>query len=82
MDGPRLAMNPRPTFVGTPLEPHELRKLAHIYQIARGLTGRSRHDPAVMRLAAMAIRFYQLGIRDEDLLLERVVDTHSRLAEG
>ena len=75
-------MNPRPTFVGTPLEPHELRKLAHIYQIARGLTGRSRHDPAAMRLAAMAIRFYQLGIRDEDLLLERVVDTHAGLVEG
>jgi hypothetical protein len=81
MNGPRLAMNSRPTFVGTPLEPHELRKLAHIYQIARGLTGKSRHDPAASRLAAMAIRFYQLGVRDEDLLLEKVVNTYARLAD-
>jgi hypothetical protein len=75
-------MNPRPIFVGTPLEPRELSKIFHIYQIARGLTGMSPHDPSATRLAAMAIRFYQLGLRDEDLLLERVVDTHARLIEG
>ena len=72
-----------PNFIGRPLGPEELRRLDHIYDAARWITGRSKHDPAAARLAAMAIRFYQLGIQDEAVLLERVVDTHVRLlAEG
>ncbi|KQQ37744.1 MULTISPECIES: hypothetical protein [Rhizobium/Agrobacterium group] len=75
-------MDVRTTFVGKPLDPGELERLARIYNVARWMTGRSRHDPSAARLAAMAIRFYQLGVRDDDVLLEKVLSTHSALTSN
>lgn len=75
-------MNARPVFVGEPLAPEDLERLDRIYSVARWATSRSRHDPASHRLAAMVIRFYQLGVRDEDVLLATVIGTHADLAEG
>lgn len=74
-------MNARPAFVGEPLAPEELDRLDRIYRVARWLTGKSRYDPAAQRLAAMVIRFYQLGVRDEEVLLAMVIGTHRDLAE-
>jgi hypothetical protein len=70
------------TFVGNPLDPGELERLARVYNVARLMTGRSKHDPSCARLAAMAIRFYQLGVRDDDILLEKVLSTHSDLTSN
>ncbi len=74
-------MHARPAFVGKPLAPEELDRLDKIYGVARWVTGKSRHDPAAQRLAAMVIRFYQLGVRDEEVLLAMVIGTHKDLAE-
>ena len=74
-------MNARPAFMGEPLAPEELDRLDKVYGVARWVTGRSRHDPAAQRLAAMVIRFYQLGVRDEEVLLAMVIDTHRDLVE-
>jgi len=73
-------MNARPAFAGEPLTPEELDRLGRIYGVARWITGKSRHDPAAQRLAAMVIRFYQLGVRDEEVLLAMVVGTYQDLA--
>jgi hypothetical protein len=75
-------MNAGPTFVGRPLDPEELKRLERIYDAARWITGRSKHDPAAARLAAMAIRFYQLGVQDDEALLEKVVKTHCELVKN
>ena len=75
-------MYARPVFIGKPLAPEELERLDRIYGVARWITGKSRHDPAAQRLAAMVIRFYQLGMRDEEVLLATVVGTDADLAEG
>jgi hypothetical protein len=57
-----------------PIHPEELERLQIIYETARFTACLSRHDPAAERLAAMAIHFYQLGIRDDEALTSRIVE--------
>lgn len=61
------------SFAGEPLGPDELERLQVIYEAARFTSCLSRHDPAAERLAAMAIRFYQEGIRNDRVLMDTVV---------
>jgi hypothetical protein len=65
-----------------PIYPHELERLKTIYETARFSSRLSRHDPAAERLAAMAIRFYQLGIRDDELLLKTIVNAGRNLRQA
>lgn len=62
-----------------PIGPDELERLQTIFETARYISCMSRHDPAAERLAAMAIRFYQLGIRDDDALIHTIVKTNRAL---
>lgn len=62
-----------------PIGPDELERLQTIFETARYIACMSRHDPAAERLAAMAIRFYQLGIRDDDALIHTIVKTNKAL---
>lgn len=62
-----------------PIGPDELERLQTIFETARYIACMSRHDPAAERLAAMAIRFYQLGIRDDDALIHTIVKTNRAL---
>ncbi|MBO0140240.1 hypothetical protein JZX87_03555 [Agrobacterium sp. Ap1] len=62
-----------------PIEPEELERLQTIFETARYIACMSRHDPAAERLAAMTIRFYQLGIRDDDALIHTIVKTNRAL---
>lgn len=62
-----------------PLFPHEVDKVHRVFDQARRYTKLSRHDVKSQRLAAMAIRFYQLGIQDEGELLANVVNAHCKL---
>ena len=64
-----------------PLFPEELERLQIIYETARFTSCLSRHDPAAERLAAMAIRFYQLGIRDDDVLIKTIVEAGRNLRQ-
>ena len=64
-----------------PIGPDELARLKAVYDAARTLACLSRHDPSAERLAAMAIRFYQLGIHDDIALLEAIVDTNKYLSD-
>jgi hypothetical protein len=66
-------------FVGEPLHPDELDRLGRIYEVARWMAGTSRHDPSAQRLAAMVIRFYQLGVKDDQVLLASILKTHGQL---
>lgn len=65
-----------------PIGPEELGRLQAVFETARHRTCMSPHDPAVERLAAMAIRFYQLGIRDDEALVETIVQTNRTLRQG
>lgn len=62
-----------------PIGPDELERLQTIFETARYIACMSRHDPASERLAAMAIRFYQMGIRDDDVLIHTIVKTNRTL---
>jgi hypothetical protein len=62
-----------------PLFPDEVDIVHRVFVRARQLTKVSRYDIKAERLAAMAIRFYQLGIRDEGALLAHVVNAHCEL---
>ena len=62
-----------------PIEPEELERLQTIFETARYIAFRSRHDSAAERLAAMTIRSYQLGIRDDDALIHTIVKTNRAL---
>lgn len=66
-------------FIGEPLHPEELDRLGRVYEVARWMAGTSRHDPSAQRLAAMVIRFYQLGVRDDEVLLASILKTHGQL---
>jgi hypothetical protein len=61
-----------------PIYPDELERLKIIFETARFLACLSRYDPAAERLAAMAIRFYQLGVKDDQELIDRILEA-SRL---
>jgi hypothetical protein len=65
-----------------PIYPDELERLQIIYETARYGACLSRHDPAAERLAAMAIRFYQLGIRDDEALTRRIIEAGRTLRQG
>ena len=67
---------------GEPLYPDELERLKIIYETARFSSCLSRFDPAAERLAAMAIRFYQLGIRDDEVLIRTIVDAGRSLRQA
>jgi len=67
------------TMAYEPIGPDELERLQNIFETARYIACMSRHDPAAERLAAMAIRFYQLGIRNDDDLIHTIVKTNKAL---
>jgi hypothetical protein len=65
-----------------PIYPDELERLKIIYETARYGACLSRHDPAAERLAALAIHFYQLGIRDDDALTRRIIEAGRSLRQA
>lgn len=65
-----------------PIYPDELERLQIIYETARYGACLSRHDPAAEHLAALAIRFYQLGIRDDEALTSRIIEAGRTLRQS
>ncbi|TWF56841.1 hypothetical protein [Neorhizobium alkalisoli] len=75
-------MNSSERATNDPISPEELERLKVIYETARYTACLSRHDPLAERLAAMAIRFYQLGIRDDGVLIDKIVETSRSLRQS
>jgi enoyl-CoA hydratase/carnithine racemase len=64
---------------GRPISSEELNRHAIVYELVRHHAHLSRHHPMAERIAAMAIRFYQLGVRDEEVLIEAVLRSCQKL---
>lgn len=77
-----MGMEYHDTAAYEPIGPEELCRLQAVFETARDLTSISAHDPAAERLAAMAIRFYQLGIRDDEMLVQTIVQTNRTLRQA
>lgn len=72
-------MNHMAVHADPPLFPEDVALVHRVYEMARRACRLSRHDVEAQRLAAMAVRFYQLGIRDDQYLLSRLVRAHQDL---
>jgi hypothetical protein len=64
-----------------PISSAELNRLTTVYEIVCRKAGMPRDHPNAERIAAIAIRFYQLGIRDEEILVETVLCSYQLLSE-
>ena len=64
-----------------PLYPNELQQLDRIHEIVRRKTGLSQYDPLAARVAAMTIRFYQLGVRDNQALIDAVSRAYDTVSD-
>lgn len=65
-----------------PISSEELNRLAIVYEVVRHHAHLSRHHPMAERIAAMAIRFYQLGVRDEQVLVETVLRSYQQISQA
>ena len=66
----------------SPLGPDDLQRLDRIYAVVRFNLGCSRYNPLSERIAAMAIRFYQLGIHNDEHLVALILQACSELSDN
>jgi hypothetical protein len=76
-----MLSNAVPNGNHNPLYPDELQRLDRIYEIVRRKAGLSWHDPLTARVATMTIRFYQLGIQDDQALIDTVSRAYDTISD-
>ncbi len=64
-----------------PISSAELNQLTTVYEIVCRKAGMRLDHPNAERIAAIAIRFYQLGICDEEMLVETVLCSYQQPSE-